>query len=224
MTMAPKITLYYMPVSPASRSVVLVAKTLNIQLDLREIDISRGEHMTPEFLKLNPQHTLPALDDNGTVIIDSHAINAYLCDKFAPNHSLYPKDLVKRAQINSRLHFDTTLYARIRYLYEPIYEGSSKMPANNITLVTKCWDILEAFLANGNFLCGNELTLADFACICNFYAINSFAPVDRRNHAKLIRWIQRMGEIPHFYKVVDLEESKAHQRYIRYLMETNSTF
>lgn len=41
-----------MAVSPASRAVVLVAKAINIELDLREIDISRGEHMTPEFLKV----------------------------------------------------------------------------------------------------------------------------------------------------------------------------
>lgn len=41
-----------MPVSPASRAVVLVANAINIDLDLREIDISRGEHLTPEFLKV----------------------------------------------------------------------------------------------------------------------------------------------------------------------------
>lgn len=50
--MHPRLTLYYMPVSPASRSVVLLAKALNIDLDLKEIDISRGEQLTPEFLKV----------------------------------------------------------------------------------------------------------------------------------------------------------------------------
>lgn len=140
---------------------------------------------------------------------------------YAPDNNLYPKDLAKRAQIDSRLHFDTTLYARIRYLYEPIYEGSPNMPESHILFVAKCWDILETFLENGNYLCGDELTVADLACICNFYAINSFAPVDRHKHAKLIQWIQRMGEIPYLYKVVDLEESRAHQGYIRYLMEIN---
>lgn len=50
--MTKKIILYYMPVSPASRAVVLVANAINIDLDLREIDISRGEHLTPEFLKV----------------------------------------------------------------------------------------------------------------------------------------------------------------------------
>lgn len=140
---------------------------------------------------------------------------------YAPDTSLYPKDLAKRAQIDSRLHFDTTLYARIRYLYEPIYDGSPNMPENHILLITKCWDVLEAFLENGNYLCGDELTVADLACICNFYTVNAFAPVDYHKHAKLIQWIQRMGKISYLYKVVDLEESKAHQGYIRYLMEVN---
>lgn len=95
------------------------------------------------------------------------------------------------------------------------------MPECNILLVKKCWDILEAFLENEKYLCGDEVTVADFACICNFYAVNSFAPVDHHKHAKLIQWIQRMGKIPYLYKVIDLEESKAHQGYIRYLMEVN---
>lgn len=140
---------------------------------------------------------------------------------YAPDNNLYPKDLAKRAQIDARLHFDTTLFARIRYLYEPIYEGSPDMPDCNISFVTKCWDILEAILENGNYLCGDELTIADLSCICNFYAINSFAPVDHQKHAKLIQWIQRMGEIPYLYTVIDLEDSKSHQGYIRYLMDVN---
>lgn len=47
-----------MPVSPASRAVVLVAKAINVELELREIDISRGEQMTPEFLKVRIRNHL----------------------------------------------------------------------------------------------------------------------------------------------------------------------
>lgn len=50
--MAPKLILYYMPVSPASRAVVLLAKAIKIDLELKEIDISRGEHLTPEYRKV----------------------------------------------------------------------------------------------------------------------------------------------------------------------------
>lgn len=97
------------------------------------------------------------------------------------------------------------------------------MPESHILLVTKCWDILEAFLENGEYLCGEEVTIADYSCICNFYSVNSFAPVDHHKHTKLIQWVKRMGQIPDLYKVVDLEESKSHQGYIRYLMEVNGT-
>ncbi|KAF4531265.1 hypothetical protein B566_EDAN019338 [Ephemera danica] len=56
---------------------------------------------------MNPQHTVPTLDDNGFYIWDSHAINAYLVTKYGKNDSLYPRDPQKRAIIDQRLHFDS---------------------------------------------------------------------------------------------------------------------
>lgn len=73
--------------------------------------------MKPEFLKLNPSHTIPVLDDNGVIISDSHAINSYLADKYGKNDSLYPKDLVARSRVNEKLYFDTGfLFCRYRFL------------------------------------------------------------------------------------------------------------
>ena len=68
--------------------------------------------------QLNPQHTIPTLDDNGAVIWDSHAICTYLVSKYGKDDSLYPKDLLVRAKVDQRLHFDTgILFARLRNLY-----------------------------------------------------------------------------------------------------------
>ncbi len=61
-------------------------------------------------LKINPQRTVPFIVDNGhngVTIIDSHAIAVYLCENYAKDDQLYPKDSVKRAHINAGLHFDT---------------------------------------------------------------------------------------------------------------------
>lgn len=57
--------------------------------------------------QLNPQHTVPTLDDNGIVLWDSHAINVYLVTKYGKDDSLYPKDFFKRAIVDQRLHFDS---------------------------------------------------------------------------------------------------------------------
>lgn len=65
-SMAP--TLYYLPPSPPCRSILLLAKLLDLQLDLKVINILEGEQMKPEFVELNPQHCVPTMNDDGLVL------------------------------------------------------------------------------------------------------------------------------------------------------------
>lgn len=46
------IALYYSILSPPSRTVLLVAKAIGVELDLKSVDLEKGEHLTPEFLKV----------------------------------------------------------------------------------------------------------------------------------------------------------------------------
>lgn len=102
--------LYYSLLSVPVRAVLLTAKEIGLELELREIDILNGQQLTEEYIKINPQHTVPALDDNGKIFWDSHAINTYLIDKYGGNDLLYPKDLYKRAVINQRLFYDCSVH------------------------------------------------------------------------------------------------------------------
>lgn len=83
---------------------------------IRNVDLFKKEQLNEDFVKINPQHTVPCLDDNGYILIESRAIAIYLIERFFPNgHSLYPKDSKNRALINQHLQFDCgTLYPRIR--------------------------------------------------------------------------------------------------------------
>lgn len=76
---------------------------------------------------MNPQHTVPTLDDDGFYIWDSHAISAYLIGKYAKDDSLYPKDLQKRAVIDQRLHFDSgILFPRLGAIVVSYYGHNIK--------------------------------------------------------------------------------------------------
>lgn len=149
--------------------------------------------------QLNPQHTIPLINDNGAIIYDSHAICAYLVDKYAQTDQLYPKDLVKRAEVDARLHFDTGfLFARLRFLYEPIlYNGSSEIPTEKVQYIEKCWPLIEAFLERGPYLCGNELTIADFCCVATISSLGQYGG-SMNKYPKLMGWLNRMAELPYY--------------------------
>nr|CAH7719723.1 unnamed protein product [Callosobruchus chinensis] len=84
----------------------MAIKALGLEVKLKRIDLPGGEHLKPEYVKINPLHTVPTLADGDFIVWDSHAINCYLVDKYAKDDSLYPKDLQKRATVNQRLYFD----------------------------------------------------------------------------------------------------------------------
>lgn len=50
--MSSKPILYYIDLSPPSRSVLLTAAAIGVELELRVIDLLGGEHLKPEFVKV----------------------------------------------------------------------------------------------------------------------------------------------------------------------------
>lgn len=77
--------------------------------------------------------------DKGETIYDSHAIAGYLCDNYAKDDSLYPRDSVRRAHVNARLHFDTGyLFAHLDYLWYEIMEyGATELPPKILANIKK---------------------------------------------------------------------------------------
>lgn len=153
---------------------------------------------------MNPQHTVPTLNDNGKIIWESSVICTYLIDKFAKNDSLYPKDLYERAKCNQRLHFtDAILYQRVRNCSMSLYMGGTEVPEKDIKSLFEAYDILEAFLANDSYLVGNQLTVADLCAIGLIGSINEiYAPITADKYPKLLNWFERMKSLP-FYEQME---------------------
>ncbi|HEX3761256.1 MAG TPA: glutathione S-transferase [Kofleriaceae bacterium] len=76
------ITLYHHPFSRAA-GVVWALEELGQPYELKFVDIMKGAHKAPEFLKLNPMGKLPALTDGDAVVTEGAAINLYLADRYA---------------------------------------------------------------------------------------------------------------------------------------------
>lgn len=149
---------------------------------------------------MNPQHTIPVLDDNGAIIVDSHVISAYLSDKYGKDDKLYPRDLVKRALVDARMHFDSGfLFARVRSYIEPIFNfGCTEIPQEKKDYFKLTLPIVEAFLENSQYVCGNEITLADFCFMSTLSSVDRNIGIDGDKYPKLSDWMKRMSQLPHY--------------------------
>lgn len=101
--MAP-IKLYYSPGSPYCRAVLLLARWLKLNVEVKYIDTQNKEQFSPEFLAINPQHCIPTIDDNGFILWESRAILTYLIESKAPE--LVPTSPKEKAIVNQRLHYE----------------------------------------------------------------------------------------------------------------------
>lgn len=74
--------LYYDTPSGHAHRARLFLSLIGQDVEIVTVDLTKGEHKTPEFLKLNSFGQLPVLEDDGLVIADSVAILVYLAKKF----------------------------------------------------------------------------------------------------------------------------------------------
>lgn len=156
------------------------------------------------------------------MISDSHAICAYLVGKFADSDHLYPKDLVKRAIVDSRLHFDSGhLFCRLRMLYEPIlYMGSGEMFEDRIKYIQSQYDILNRFVEITLFVCGDEVTIADFCLAATTLSLIDIVPLNPDEHSRILSWLNRMAELP-YYEDLNAIPSRDLQAGVRAMQQNN---
>lgn len=187
--------LYYTLTSPPSRSSLLSAAAIGLNLDLRDVNLAKREHLKPEFLKMNPQHTLPTLNDNGFILWDSHSINTYLIGKYGKDDRLYPKDISLRAKIDQCMYFDcgSLFYAMSVIFIRPVlYKGEKSHAKNEMYLIKDAYNVLEKMLEGKKWLVGDSYTLADISNVCSISTLELLKPFD--NYPNIKGWVKRCEE------------------------------
>ncbi|EDW36395.1 GL17772 [Drosophila persimilis] len=197
-----KLILYGMDASAPVRSVILTLNALGLPFEYKVVNLLAKEQLKPEFLKMNPLHTVPTLDDDGFYVYDSHAINAYLVAKYGKDgkESLYPKDLQQRAIVDQRMHYDSSVVGRtLRAITFPLFRlNETQIPKARIDALADVYTTLETFLNNNEYIAGKHLTIADFHIIAILSTIEIFLAVDAGKYPKVSAWMQRITELPYY--------------------------
>ena len=98
------IELFHNHASTCSQKVRICLAEKGLDYASRHIDLSKFEHLTPEYLAINPNGVVPALRHDGGVVIESTVICEYL-DEVFPQNPLSPAEPLQRAEMRAWLRF-----------------------------------------------------------------------------------------------------------------------
>jgi glutathione S-transferase len=196
------IKLYTFPPSTNSRKVRIALLEKGLEFERINVDLSKKEQKSPEYLKIHPFGQIPALDDEGFIIYDSTIINEYLEDEY-PYPSLMPSGSEGRAR--ARLmedlrdtHFNPYFVHIIQEMRKPEGERDSQRIDNAKTEIARCFDRIEAALNGKEYLAG-PFSLADVAFMSNIELLDRFAiPVEADKYKNTAAWIARLKARPSF--------------------------
>lgn len=156
---------FYFNGAPNPNKISLFLEETGLPCELIPVDTRKGDQFKPEFLKVNPNGKVPAIDDDGVFVFDSNAILLYLAEKtgkFLPantpaNRAATLSWLMFIASglgpySGQAVHFKTAApkdmeYARNRYLYE----------------ANRHYKILDDHLAKHKYMVGDSYSIVDMA-------------------------------------------------------------
>jgi glutathione S-transferase len=196
---APKpILLHGFPLSGHSHRAELMLRLLNLPFDFHQVDLAGGEQRGEAFLKLNAFGTVPVIEDNGVVIVDSCAILVYLATKYDPDGRWLPRDALGAAQVQRWLSvaqgpvFNGPCCARLVTVFGMDFDhGRAKAAAERL------FATLDGVLAGKTFLVDERPTIADVA----LYSYVAHAPeggIALAPHANITAWLRRIEALPGF--------------------------
>jgi GST-like protein len=156
---------FYFNGAPNPTKVALFLEEAGLPFEPVPVDTRKGDQFNPEFLQVNPNGKVPAIDDDGVFVFDSNAILLYLAEK--TGKFLPPNTPASRAQMLSWLMFIATGlgpysgqavhfthfapkeldYARNRYAFE----------------ANRHYKVLDDHLAKSRYIVGDTYTIVDMA-------------------------------------------------------------
>jgi len=201
------INYYYVDGSPPCRGPRLTAAALGVELNLKKVDMGSGEHRKPEFLKMNPEHTIPTMDHNGFYLWESRAICKYLAESSTQKYlseSLYPKCPMARAVVHQRLDFDLgTLYHKFGQCFFPLMlKGTTEIPEEKKTALYNALSLLDGFISSsGGYVAGDHITIADHSVAATVSSMAE-AGVNISKYSHVKNWYQKIQvEMPGYAEV-----------------------
>jgi glutathione S-transferase len=158
-----------------------------------------GDAQKPEYLAINPNGRIPALDDGGFVIWESLAINLYLAEKY--DGGLRPRTLEDRAlAVQWSLWAMTEIEpgvvaALMNRVFLPEAQRDAKAADAGEAALQRPLAVLDAHLARRRHLLGDAYSVADVN-VASVMAAGLLCQVDFARFPHAMRWLRACADRP----------------------------
>lgn len=183
--------------SSCSWRVRIVLAFKNINYEYKAVNLLKSEHLTEDFLKLNPSAEVPALEYNGNILTHSTAILEYL-EEIVPTPRLLPVHPVMRARVRAIVDTIVADIQPIQNMRVLKYVGENHMEWGK-HWIEEGFAALERYLkeTHGLYCVGDEVTLADVCLVPQVFNANRFH-VDVQQFPLINEISSRLSELPAF--------------------------
>jgi len=192
-----KVKIYGMAQSRAARCLWAARE---IGLDFEHVPTNfKVESKSAEFLRINPNGRIPALQDGDFTLFESLAINTYLVKKYGANSGLLPKTLEDDARA-----MQWSLWAMTEVekpLVTILLNDIGMQPADAATIekqkndLQRPFKVIEEHLAGRDYLLGANFSLADLNVASVMTWIRG-TKLDMSAYPKLMEWLKRCTSRP----------------------------
>ena len=168
--------------SSAAYRVRIALNLKGVAYETITVNLPGAEHLAAEFRAMNPQATIPTLDDDGTILWQSLAIIEYLDARF-PSPRLIPAEPVARARVQALAQLIACEIHPLNNLRVLKYlRGELKLDDTAVNKWYAHW-IAEAFgpfeqlvtrFSGGRYCFGDSLTIADVCLVPQLYNARRF--------------------------------------------------
>jgi len=189
--------------------VLWMAHELGLEYEHVAIETGPGGARNPDYLAVNPNGRLPAIDDDGLILFESLAINLYLAKKYSAGR-LYPASLEDEARAWQWSLWATNEIERgvnawsFHAVRLPPRERDASIAAEAIQVLSPPFSVLDGALADRPHLLGGSFTVADL----NVAAVASRAlAMDLAKWPRVDAWLRRCHDRPAAQAVLRLREA-----------------
>ena len=176
--------------------VLWIAKELDLDYEHIPLEIGAAGAGKPDYLAINPNGRLPAIDDGGFVLWESLAITLYLAKKHG---RLYPKTLEGEAKAWQWSLWSVQEVDRgvniwsLNAVRLPPADRDPQRLAEALKVLERPFNVLDGALAAHSYLLGEDFTVADL----NVAAVISRAiDMDLSATPRVGEWLKRCLDRP----------------------------